>query len=100
MSDTRELLSRIRDLRQRLSQVQGLVGEANQTAAALLEQEPDVDAPIDFQIAEGNRRQALLDASIRQLSSESSHEEIRPTRLIGRVRIQLERGRELVARLK
>jgi hypothetical protein len=36
MSDTRELLVKIKDLRQRLAQVQGLVGEATQAATALL----------------------------------------------------------------
>jgi hypothetical protein len=98
MSDTRALLGKVRDLRQRLSQVQGLVGEANKAAAALLA--PEADAPLEERLSEGARRQALLDASIKQLSDESAGNEIRPTRLIGKVRQQLERGRELVTRLK
>src|SRR5262245_5254758 len=98
MSDTRALLGKVRDLRQRLSQVQGLVGEANKAAAALLT--PESDAPLEERISEGARRQALLDASIKQLAHESAGNEIRPTRLIGKVRQQLERGRELVGRLQ
>lgn len=98
MSDTRALLGKVRDLRQRLSQVQGLVGEANKAAAALLA--PEADAPLEERLSEGARRQALLDASIKQLSEESAGNDIRPTRLIGKVRQQLERGREFVARLQ
>ncbi len=99
MSDSRTLLGKIRELRQRLSQVQGLVGEASKTATALLGPEPE-DAPLEDRIAEGTRRQALLDSSIKQLADESTANEIRPTRLIAKVRQQLERGRELVGRLK
>lgn len=98
MSDSRVLLGKIRELRQRLAQVQGLVGEASQTATELLDPEPD--GSLGERIDEGARRQALLDSSIRQLANESAAEEIRPTRLIAKVRQQLERGRELVARLK
>src|SRR5947209_6459411 len=98
MSDTRALLGKVRDLRQRLNQVQGLVGEANKAAAALLS--PEADGPLEERLSEGARRQALLDASIKQLAEESAGNEIRPTRLIGKVRQQLERGRELVSRLQ
>src|SRR5579871_6500532 len=94
MSDARALLGKIRDLRQRLAQVQGLVGEANRAAAALMGGEAEGQGG-----AEGVGRQALLEASVRQLDDESMHE-IRPTRLIEKVRIQLERGRELVSTLK
>ena len=102
MSDTRVLLGKITELRERLAQVQGLVGEASRTAAALLTGDgpESADAPLDDQIAEGERRQSLLDASLRQLSDGMSGSEIRPTRLIGRVRHLLERGRDLVARLR
>src|SRR5437763_3649904 len=101
MSDTRVLLGKITELRQRLAQVQGLVGEASRTAAALLGGDaPDADAPLDARIADGERRQALLDASLRQLADGMSGNEIRPTRLIGRVRHLVERGRDLVARLR
>jgi HD-GYP domain-containing protein (c-di-GMP phosphodiesterase class II) len=101
MSDTRVLLGKITELRQRLAQVQGLVGEASRTAAALLGADmPDADAPLEARIADGERRQALLDASLRQLADGMSGNEIRPTRLIGRVRHLLETGRDLVARLR
>jgi HD-GYP domain-containing protein (c-di-GMP phosphodiesterase class II) len=97
MSDTRVLLGKVRDLRQRLGQVHGIAGEATDAAALL---EPETDGPVAEAIDEGARRQALLDASIKQLAEESAGNEIRPTRLIGKVRHQLERGRELVGRLK
>ncbi len=100
MSDSSVLLGKIRELRQRLSQVQGLVGEASKTASALLGSEVGDDAPLEERIAEGARRAALLDSSIRQLTDESNAKEIRPTRLIEKVRQQLERGRQLVGRLR
>ena len=91
MTDTRMLLENIRELRQRLAQFQGLAGQASKVVAALLATEPGND--------EGNRRQGLLDSSIRQLSEEAAND-IRPTRLIANVRLQLARGRELVGWLK
>jgi HD-GYP domain-containing protein (c-di-GMP phosphodiesterase class II) len=100
MSDSRALLGKIRELRQRLAQVQGLVGEANQTAAALMGAEASADAPAEAQPKNGAGRQALLNASVSQMTSEAAAEEIRPTRLIAKVRVQLERGQELVAALK
>src|SRR5262249_28091503 len=102
MSDTRVLLGKITELRQRLAQVQGLVGEASRTAAALLggDTPETADAPLDARIADGERRQALLDASLRQLADGMAGNELRPTRLIGRVRHLLERGRDIIARLR
>ncbi|MFL5340679.1 MAG: HD-GYP domain-containing protein, partial [Gemmataceae bacterium] len=98
MSDTRELLVKIKDLRQRLAQVQGLVGEATQAATALLGAEPD--GPLEQRVAEGERRQALLDTALRQLSDGMDVNDIRPTRLIARVRRLLEEGRNIVTRLR
>lgn len=98
MNETRALLERIRDLRERLDQVRGIVTEAHRTATSLLEPEPE--GSLEERLAEGDRRQALLDASIRQLTQNATDEEIRPTRLINKVRRQVERGRELVAQLK
>src|SRR5262245_7910494 len=105
MSDTRVLLGKITELRQRLAQVQGLVGEASRTAASLLGGEGTaateaIDTTLDARIADGERRQALLDASLRQLADGMNGNEIRPTRLIGRARRLLERGRELIANLR
>ena len=98
MSDTRELLGKIKDLRQRLTQVEGLVTEANQAAAGLLNAEPD--APLEKRLAEGQRRQALLDSALRQLGDGLSAQEVRPTQLIARVHRLLEQGREVVTRLR
>ena len=101
MSDTCVLLGKITELRQRLAQVQGLVGEASRTAAAILgDDAPPEDAALDARIADGECRQALLDASLRQMAEGMSGNEIRPTRLIGRVRHLLETRGGLVARLR
>jgi HD-GYP domain-containing protein (c-di-GMP phosphodiesterase class II) len=98
MTETHALLERIRDLRERLDQVRGIVSEAHRTATSLLE--PEADGNLEERLVEGERRQALLEASIQRLTAQAADEEIRPTRLIQKVRRQLERGRELVAQLK
>src|SRR5262249_14090393 len=102
MSDTRVLLGKITELRQRVGQGQGLVGGGSRNAGAVFGSEGEESAGecLDGRIADGERRQALLDASLRQLSDGVSGSEIRPTRLIGRARHLLERGRELVSRLR
>jgi HD-GYP domain-containing protein (c-di-GMP phosphodiesterase class II) len=98
MSDSSILLGKIRDLRLRLAQMQGIVGEANQAAASLLQsEEKNSGAGVS---GDGARRQALLDASLKQLTNGVEQRDIRPTQLIGRVRHLLERGRDIVGRLK
>lgn len=98
MSQTNTILERIRDLRERLDHARGIVAEAHQAANSLLETPNDVNQ--DSPLADTERRQILLGAAIQKLSDQSSDEEIRPTRLIQKVRRQLERGREIVAQLK
>ncbi|HLW67599.1 MAG TPA: HD domain-containing phosphohydrolase [Gemmataceae bacterium] len=97
MSDSRILLGKIRELRVRLTQMQGIVGEANLAAVHLAYDEKDATVPAP---EEGARRQALLEASLKQLAGDPEPKDIRPTQLIGRVRHLLERGRDIVGKLK
>src|SRR5918912_1129857 len=107
MSDTRALLNRISDLRQRLAQAQGLLQEAG-TAAAVLHDPPrgaaaatDLTERLEREVLAGRRVQELLDGSLRQLAGALTGEDgIRPTQLTARARRLLERGRELVGRLR
>src|SRR5262245_59027139 len=91
MSDARILLGKIRDLRLRLAQMQAHTGDPNQPEG----KNTDAISP-----DEGSRRQALLDASLKQLTSGLEHKEIRPTQVIGRLKHLLERGRDIVGKLK
>src|SRR5689334_1107919 len=100
MSDTRGLLSRITDLRQRLAQAQGLLPESDAgrsnapTANDLAEQ-------LEREVLAGGRVQSLLDGSLRQIAGAlNGDESVRPTLLTARARRLLERGRELVAHLR
>jgi HD-GYP domain-containing protein (c-di-GMP phosphodiesterase class II) len=94
MSDTRGLLSRITDLRQRLAQAQGLFAEGGPAGTDLAER-------LEHEVLAGGRVQALLDGSLRQIAGALSGEDaIRPTQLTARARRLLERGRELVGRLQ
>src|SRR5262245_13120744 len=103
MSDTRGLLKRITALRQRLDQAQGMLQEAGATAAKLLSQTASADLPdrLEQEVATGARVQALLDSSLRQIADVlDGGDGIRPTHLTAKVRRLLERGRELVHRLR
>src|SRR5690242_3846750 len=104
MSDTRGLLSRITDLRQRLAQAQGLLQEAGSAASALHAVGPDgTDRTerLERDVTAGARVQELLDGSLRQIAGAISGEDaIRPTQLTTRAKRLLERGREPVGRLR
>src|SRR5438876_5383401 len=102
MSDTRGLLERITALRQRLNQAQGMLQEAGATAAVLAAPTtPNLAERLEEQVTAGARVQALLDGSLRQIAGVLDGEDgIRPTQLTARVRRLLERGRELVHRLR
>ena len=102
MSDTRALLSRITDLRKRLAQAQGLLLEAGATVAAANEATgTDLAEKLERDVIAGGRVQELLDGSLRQIAGVLDGEDgIRPTQLTARARRLLERGRELVNRLR
>ncbi|HTK75682.1 MAG TPA: HD domain-containing phosphohydrolase [Gemmataceae bacterium] len=103
MSDTRVLLQRITALRQRLNQAQGMLQEAGAAAAHLLAapKSPNLTEKLEEQVTAGARVQALLDGSLRQIAGVLDGEDgVRPTQLTTRVRRLLERGRDLVQRLR
>ena len=103
MSDTRGLLERITALRQRLTQAQGMLQEAGATAANLIAapSAPNLAERLEEQVNAGARVQALLDGSLRQIAGVLDGEDgIRPKQLTARARRLLERGRELVNRLR
>jgi HD-GYP domain-containing protein (c-di-GMP phosphodiesterase class II) len=95
MSDARALLTRISALRQRLEHAQGLLSQASSAAA-----DPDTPDRLEREVADGMRAQALLDSSLRQIAGALTEEIIRPTQLTGRARRALEKGYELVGRLR
>lgn len=108
MSEARSLMEQIAALRQRLTQLQGAVGEAGSAAAAaaLIGQASvstsivEVDRP-DQQEQRAQRTQALLDNAVGRLSdSLLSVEGSLPASLTARVRMLLERGRKIVASLR
>jgi HD-GYP domain-containing protein (c-di-GMP phosphodiesterase class II) len=106
MSDTQVLLGKIRALRQRLEQAQGLAGEAG-AAAAQLAAEGDGTGPrlrlLTERVAAGLEHHALLDGTIRQLTDLAAPAEqprVMPAQLTARARRVLERGRDLLVQLR
>jgi HD-GYP domain-containing protein (c-di-GMP phosphodiesterase class II) len=106
MSDTQVLLGKIRALRQRLEQAQGLAGEAG-AAAAQLAAEADGAGPrlrlLTERVAAGLEHQALLEGTVRQLTDVAAPAEeprVMPAQLTARARRVLERGRDLLVRLR
>lgn len=85
MSDTQALLSKIAALRQRLEQAQGLAHEATSAVSAL--------------VADGAAHDAEVDLSLRQLG-DAPPPATMPTRLTARARRIVERGRDLLSRLR
>src|SRR5205814_2892974 len=94
MSDARALLTRISALRQRLEHAQGLLHQASSAA------DPDTPDRLERDVADGTRAQAPLDSSLRQIAGALTEEIIRPTQLTARARRALEKGYELVGRLR
>jgi HD-GYP domain-containing protein (c-di-GMP phosphodiesterase class II) len=106
MTDTQVLLSKIAALRQRLEQAQGLVRDAGSAAASLMT--PGGDGPtavdaLETKVSAGNKLQALLERSLRQLPDvlESTDEQVvLPTRLTARAARMLRRGRDALHQLR
>jgi HD-GYP domain-containing protein (c-di-GMP phosphodiesterase class II) len=97
MSDTRTLQGKIAALRQRLEQVPTLTGLVRAPA-----KRPAADGAdgLAEQIADGERRQQLLDAALRQLAAAADDDGPQPSQLTARARHLLERGRQLVGQLR
>ena len=101
MSDTHVLLNKIASLRQRLEQAQGLAGEA----VASLTAGPATGrlGRLEQQVHRGAEHDALMDGSLRQITPASGtgcEGRLSVTQLTARYRRLLERGRDLLGRLR
>jgi len=106
MSDTQVLLGKITALRLRLQQAQGLAHEAGSAVVSLLRDgtNPDLKpAILERQAAVVSEADWLLDDALKQLPAGAAPEPeapAMPTQLTARARRVLERGRDLVSRLR
>jgi HD-GYP domain-containing protein (c-di-GMP phosphodiesterase class II) len=100
MSETQTLLGKIAALRQRLEQAQGLANEAGSAAAALAGDDGARLEVLRRKTEAGAEHDSLVDASLRQLGSEAAPANVLPAQLTARARRVVERGRELLARLR
>jgi hypothetical protein len=104
MSETRELLGKIAALRQRLEQAHGLATEAGTAAATLLEERLDLPLrprSLEGQVRAGHEFDAELDQTVRAVTGpEVAGPRSLPKQLTARARRVLERGRELLQRLR
>jgi HD-GYP domain-containing protein (c-di-GMP phosphodiesterase class II) len=98
MSDTQGLLTRISALRQRLEQERG----STAPASAASEERP-LNRPLERRVTVGSEHNLLLDGALRQLIDETPNAEAGrtlPAQLTRRARRVLERGRDLLDRLR
>jgi HD-GYP domain-containing protein (c-di-GMP phosphodiesterase class II) len=101
MTETQTLLGKITALRQRLEQAQGLASEAGSAAAALAGGDGGRLEVLRRQAAAGAEHDALVDVSLHQLGApDGGPARVFPTQLTARARRVIERGRELLARLR
>ena len=99
MSETQTLLGKIAALRQRLEQAQGLANEAGSAAAALAGDDGGRLEVLRRKTDNGAEHDALVDASLRQFGADAPAK-VLPAQLTARARRVLERGKELLARLR
>jgi hypothetical protein len=105
MSETRVLLGKIQALRQRLEQAQGLANEARTAAAALVEETAAAGQRLfSFErlVADGGEHDGHVDRVLRPLTGPAGGDEAQPMphQLTSRARRVLERGRDLLLRLR
>ncbi len=101
MTETQTLLGKIAALRQRLEQAQGLANEAGSAAAALAGGDGGRLEVLQRKAAAGAEHDALVDVALHQLGdSDGAPTKVLPTQLTARARRVIERGRELLARLR
>jgi hypothetical protein len=104
MSETQELLGKIAALRQRLEQAHGLATEAGSAAATLLEERLDPQfrpRSLESQVRAGHAFDVELDQAVRAVTGpEFAGPGTLPRQLTARARRVLERGRELLRRLR
>jgi HD-GYP domain-containing protein (c-di-GMP phosphodiesterase class II) len=104
MSETQTLLHKITALRQRLEQAQGLAREASQALAQLSDGDGEPSERLrtaERQVRADSAHDLELDAVVRPVTKVGSDEpRSLPRQLTGRARAVLERGRQLLARLR
>jgi HD-GYP domain-containing protein (c-di-GMP phosphodiesterase class II) len=106
MTDTQALLGKITALRQRLTQAQTLAGEARAAACALAGEEDNPAlhlAALERQVAEGGEHDAAVDRAVRPLIVAAGSDGPPPAgsrKLTARARRVIERGRDLLGRLR
>jgi HD-GYP domain-containing protein (c-di-GMP phosphodiesterase class II) len=104
MSETRVLLGKIQALRQRLEQAQGLANEARSAATALIEETAGHRSLSAFErlVEDGDEHDENLDRIVRPLTARFRSDESHalPRQLTSRARRALERGRDLLTRLR
>ncbi|HEV3203958.1 MAG TPA: HD domain-containing phosphohydrolase [Gemmataceae bacterium] len=99
MSDTQALLSKITALRRRLEQAQGLVADAGQVAESLAPPGGNPHWLLHQKVMDGTHWNSLLDTTLRQVSSSGETVSL-PPQLTARARRLLERGQDLLGRLR
>jgi HD-GYP domain-containing protein (c-di-GMP phosphodiesterase class II) len=101
MTETQALLGKIAALRQRLEQAQGLATEAGSAAAALAGGDGSRLEVLRRKTTAGAEHDALVDVAMRPLADPTGGPTtVFPTQLTTRARHIIERGRELLARLR
>ncbi|HEY7427753.1 MAG TPA: HD domain-containing phosphohydrolase [Gemmataceae bacterium] len=104
MSETRVLLGKIQTLRQRLEQAQGMANEARSAAAALVEDTAGGRNLLSFErlVEEASEHDAQIDRIVRPLTGPAGSDGVHPLprQLTSRARRSLERGRDLLLRLR
>jgi hypothetical protein len=105
MVDTQNLLSKITEVRQRLERAQetahaSLLAEPMSAFVSALPSEARRVQALEQQLTSGAQDGAWLDASIRQLADLDGNPPRLPRQLTNRARRLLERGRDLLTRLK
>ncbi len=100
MTDTQALMSKIAALRQRLEQAQGLANEAGKVITALGGDDGGRLEILQRRTADAAESDVLLDSSLRQLAADETTARVLPRQLTARARRVLERGRDLLGRLR
>jgi HD-GYP domain-containing protein (c-di-GMP phosphodiesterase class II) len=103
VSETQVLLSKIAALRQRLEQAQGLATDAGSAAASLLETQAPAADPVcglERKVAAGAQQNALIETSLRALTSAPGDGHALPTQLTARAGRVLKQCRDLVGQLR
>ncbi len=100
VQESQGLLEKITALRQRLEQARGLVDDAGAAAASLVPSEAEPWAQeLAARVKAGGQVDTWLDTSLRRLTGLTAGEAL-PTQLTAGTRRLLERGRELLSRLR